>query len=413
MLAKLKTFSLLGIEALPVEVEVDVSPGALPKTVSVGLPEAAVRESTHRVERAIVNSGFMRPQDRIVIDLGPGLPKAGGLVRPADHAGHPGRQRAVAQSDRVRAVRGGRRTVAGRTDAADEGRPVDGHRRRAASRACGAGGAQRERRGGGGGRGHPGLPRGHAGPGRGVPRWPGCSWRTRCSLPLASQPAAWSNSRSNRCRTSAVYRALLAESRGPGVVQQVGQLLQLDFFRRQIVAGRRVHQPQPGLDAAEEAVGALQAAAVVPGQVAGLLQRGQGVQRAGHQHGGAVGRVLQLQHLHGELDIHRSARPAFQVAGRRGFLQPPPHVADLRGRGRPPAGADDRLRARPAASAGWLPASRRWAAPCTAPAVPTAGPARTRNSGRTRPATPPTTRSGRSAAAADPARTAGRRGPVG
>ncbi|MEO8494164.1 MAG: YifB family Mg chelatase-like AAA ATPase [Planctomycetota bacterium] len=76
MLAKLNTFSLLGIEALPVEVEVDVSPGAIPKTVLVGLPEAAVKESTHRVERAIVNSGFLRPQDRIVINLAPAeLPK--------------------------------------------------------------------------------------------------------------------------------------------------------------------------------------------------------------------------------------------------------------------------------------------------------------------------------------------------
>ncbi len=76
MLAKLKTFSLLGIEALPVEVEVDVSPCALPKTVLVGLPEAAVRESTHRVERALVNSGFVRPQDRVVINLAPAeLPK--------------------------------------------------------------------------------------------------------------------------------------------------------------------------------------------------------------------------------------------------------------------------------------------------------------------------------------------------
>jgi magnesium chelatase family protein len=76
MLAKLHTFSLLGIEALPVEVEVDVSPGALPKTILVGLPEAAVKESTHRVERAMVNSGFMRPQDKIVINLAPAeLPK--------------------------------------------------------------------------------------------------------------------------------------------------------------------------------------------------------------------------------------------------------------------------------------------------------------------------------------------------
>lgn len=76
MLAKLRTFSLLGIEALPVEVEVDVSAGALPKTTLVGLPEAAVKESTHRIERAIANSGFIRPQDRIVINLAPAeLPK--------------------------------------------------------------------------------------------------------------------------------------------------------------------------------------------------------------------------------------------------------------------------------------------------------------------------------------------------
>ena len=42
----------------------------------MGLPDAAVKESTHRVERAIVNSGFTRPHDRVVINLAPGdLPK--------------------------------------------------------------------------------------------------------------------------------------------------------------------------------------------------------------------------------------------------------------------------------------------------------------------------------------------------
>ncbi len=67
---------MLGIDALPVEVEVDVSPTAMPKTVLVGLPEAAVRESTHRIARAMVNSGFMRPHDRVVINLAPAeLPK--------------------------------------------------------------------------------------------------------------------------------------------------------------------------------------------------------------------------------------------------------------------------------------------------------------------------------------------------
>jgi magnesium chelatase family protein len=79
MLAKLFTFSLVGIEAVPVEVEVDVSAGALPKTILVGLPEAAVKESTHRVERALANSGFIRPHDRVVINLAPAeLPKDAG-----------------------------------------------------------------------------------------------------------------------------------------------------------------------------------------------------------------------------------------------------------------------------------------------------------------------------------------------
>ncbi|MCA9086562.1 MAG: ATP-binding protein, partial [Planctomycetaceae bacterium] len=76
MLSRLATYTLLGIEARPVEVEVDISPGALPKTILVGLAEAAVRESTHRIERALVNSGYGRPMDRIVINLSPAdLPK--------------------------------------------------------------------------------------------------------------------------------------------------------------------------------------------------------------------------------------------------------------------------------------------------------------------------------------------------
>jgi magnesium chelatase family protein len=76
MLAKFVTYSLLGIDAVPVEVEVDISPAAMPKTTLVGLAEAAVRESVHRIERALVNSGYHRPIDRIVINLSPAdLPK--------------------------------------------------------------------------------------------------------------------------------------------------------------------------------------------------------------------------------------------------------------------------------------------------------------------------------------------------
>src|SRR3954452_1470383 len=84
MLAKLSSYTLVGIDALPVEVEVDVSPASMPKLVLVGLAEAAVRESAHRVERALVNSGYRRPFDRIVINLAPADLKkdAGGFDLP-------------------------------------------------------------------------------------------------------------------------------------------------------------------------------------------------------------------------------------------------------------------------------------------------------------------------------------------
>jgi magnesium chelatase family protein len=70
MLAKLNTFALVGIDAVPVEAEVDVSAG-LPKTVLVGLPEMAVRESVHRIERALANLGYQRHPGRTVINLAP------------------------------------------------------------------------------------------------------------------------------------------------------------------------------------------------------------------------------------------------------------------------------------------------------------------------------------------------------
>ncbi len=76
MLSRLATYTLFGIEARPVEVEVDISPGAIPKVILVGLAEAAVKESIHRIERALVNSGYARPHDRVVINLSPAdLPK--------------------------------------------------------------------------------------------------------------------------------------------------------------------------------------------------------------------------------------------------------------------------------------------------------------------------------------------------
>ena len=71
MLAQLRTFALLGIDAVPVEVEVDTHPAQMPKTVIVGLPELTVRESIHRIERALVNLGYRLPTGRTVVNLAP------------------------------------------------------------------------------------------------------------------------------------------------------------------------------------------------------------------------------------------------------------------------------------------------------------------------------------------------------
>ncbi|MDX6595513.1 MAG: magnesium chelatase family protein [Solirubrobacterales bacterium] len=77
MLATARTFTLDGISARPVRVEVDVHRG-LPGFAIVGLPDAAVREARERVRAALVNCGFEFPLRRIVVNLAPAsLRKAG------------------------------------------------------------------------------------------------------------------------------------------------------------------------------------------------------------------------------------------------------------------------------------------------------------------------------------------------
>nr|WP_020678162.1 YifB family Mg chelatase-like AAA ATPase [Geopsychrobacter electrodiphilus] len=70
MLAKVTSGALIGIEAYPVEVEVDIAQG-LPQFSTVGLPEGAVKESKDRVKSAIKNSGYDFPTRRITINLAP------------------------------------------------------------------------------------------------------------------------------------------------------------------------------------------------------------------------------------------------------------------------------------------------------------------------------------------------------
>jgi magnesium chelatase family protein len=77
VLATAQTFTLDGISARPVRVEVDVHRG-LPAFSVVGLPDAAVREARERVRAALVNCGFEFPLRRIVANLAPAsLRKAG------------------------------------------------------------------------------------------------------------------------------------------------------------------------------------------------------------------------------------------------------------------------------------------------------------------------------------------------
>ena len=76
MLVKLRNYSLLGIEAVPVDVEVDVSRRGKDGVTIVGLPETVVKESTHRVSRAIENSGYTVPSHSILVNLAPAdMPK--------------------------------------------------------------------------------------------------------------------------------------------------------------------------------------------------------------------------------------------------------------------------------------------------------------------------------------------------
>ncbi len=71
MLAKITSCALVGLEGVPVDVEVDVRPGEVGRIDIVGLPDAAIQESRQRVRSAIVNSQLTFPQKHITINLAP------------------------------------------------------------------------------------------------------------------------------------------------------------------------------------------------------------------------------------------------------------------------------------------------------------------------------------------------------
>ncbi|MEB3221164.1 MAG: YifB family Mg chelatase-like AAA ATPase [Candidatus Sericytochromatia bacterium] len=71
MLATILSGAVQGVDAIPVQVEVDLANG-LPGCAVVGLPDAAIQESRERVRAALRNAGYEYPQRRATINLAPG-----------------------------------------------------------------------------------------------------------------------------------------------------------------------------------------------------------------------------------------------------------------------------------------------------------------------------------------------------
>ena len=69
MLAKVFSGATVGLDSIPIEVEVDVTNKGLPSLKIVGLPNKAIEEAKERVRSAIKNIGAQFPPGRIIINL--------------------------------------------------------------------------------------------------------------------------------------------------------------------------------------------------------------------------------------------------------------------------------------------------------------------------------------------------------
>ncbi len=77
MVSRVSTVAFQGVEAVPVDVQVMVSPGKIGMQI-VGLPDKAVAESRERVQSALHASGLAMPPKKVTINLAPAdLPKEG------------------------------------------------------------------------------------------------------------------------------------------------------------------------------------------------------------------------------------------------------------------------------------------------------------------------------------------------
>ena len=120
MLAKAISAAVRGIDGFLVQVEVDLAAG-LPVFSTVGLPDAAVRESKDRVVAAVRNSGFDFPVRRVTVNLSPADVKKAGTAFDLPIA-----LAILAAEERLPAERLGRYVVVGELALDGRLRPVRG-----------------------------------------------------------------------------------------------------------------------------------------------------------------------------------------------------------------------------------------------------------------------------------------------
>jgi magnesium chelatase family protein len=122
MLATVLSAALQGIEAVPVQVEVNAGESGDPKLIMVGLPDAAVKESDDRVFSALANSGYTAPHARTTINLAPGdLRKEGPIYDLPIALGILAATRQMVRPERLQAC-----LIAGELSLSGETRPVRG-----------------------------------------------------------------------------------------------------------------------------------------------------------------------------------------------------------------------------------------------------------------------------------------------
>ncbi len=79
MLSNIKSCTLIGVDGYMIRIETDIVKG-LPAFITVGLPDACVKESRDRIASALKNSGFSLPAKRITVNLAPGNIKKEGTL---------------------------------------------------------------------------------------------------------------------------------------------------------------------------------------------------------------------------------------------------------------------------------------------------------------------------------------------